>query len=178
MQSVTNRQIATNTIRRLSSLGRPTGVPIIYTTPQEEFVTYFSGDEEEDDIAAGNTNIVFLVNREFKNLGQSNQESRINLRIFDLETGQILGNPKHITLFAPSPPFTEFFKSVVISRKRDLLLYTLYNPTCNQFTLLGQRLNPRTGARLGKRKLLLGCSDFPPSTDSVGVYGLDITTSD
>jgi hypothetical protein len=183
LESVTDGQIAQTTIRRLSSLGRPTGAPIIYTAPQEEFVTYFSGDEEEeeeeeDDIAADNTNIVFLADREFKNLGASNQESRINLRIFDLETGQIFGNPKHITRFAPSPPFTEFFGSVVISQKRDLLLYTLYNPTCNKFTLLGQRLNPLTGARVGKRKLLLGCSDLPPSTDSVGVYGLDITSSD
>ena len=158
-------------------------MPIIYTTPQEEFVTYFSGDEEEeeeeeDDIATDNTNIVFLVNREFKNLQQSNQESRINLRIFDLETGQIFGNTKHITRFAPSPRFTEFFGSVVISQKRDVLLYTLYNPTCNKWTLLGQRLNALTGARVGKRKVLLNCSDLPPSTDSVGVYGLDITTPD
>src|SRR5439155_27323258 len=119
-----------------------------------------------------------LVNREYKKLGQSNHESRIHLRIFDPETRQIFGNPKHITRFAPSPPFTEFFRSVVISQKRDLLLYTLYNPTCNTWTLLGQRLNALTGVRVGKHKLLLGCNDLPPSTDSVGVYGLDITTSD
>jgi hypothetical protein len=110
----------------------------------------------------------------------NNFSSSVRLQALDEDaTGALrsMGPARLLTpLQSTLQPGAETLQSVSIEPQGRFAFYASYSSACKKEIVKAQKLNPKTGAKMGGPQTLVGCEEFARSI--TGAYGLDVAVLD